>query len=181
VLIVGLGNPPDQYGSTRHNAGYWFVDLWAHSEGLQWRYEKKCDAWIAKNSSVFLIKPSCFINLSSGPIRKTQRYFNLENRTLVVAHDEMSFLPGVIRFKENGGAGGHNGLKDIISHIGENFMRIRIGIGSPNHPNVSDYVLSNPAVHEKNSINESLANLIAQKEKILEENWPFLMNNWHQS
>ena len=98
-----------------------------------------------------LVKPKTFMNLSGNSVYKVRSYFKLTDEPLVIAHDELSFRPGQIRFKLGGGAGGHNGLKDIISHIGSDFYRIRIGIGSPVHNSLtSQYVLGVPPVSECN-------------------------------
>ena len=145
-IIAGLGNPEDKYERTLHNAGFWFVDAVARKYGGQFRYEKKFDAEICKvgikGSDVWLVKPQSYMNHSGQPVRAVLDYYRLNPRHMLVAHDEIDLPPDIIRFKQGGGHGGHNGIRDVMAHCGKDFMRLRIGVGHPGEKDqVTGYVL----------------------------------------
>ncbi len=145
-IIAGLGNPEDKYERTLHNAGFWFVDAVARKYGGQFRYEKKFDAEICKvgidGADVWLAKPQSYMNHSGQPVRAVLDYYRLNPRHMLVAHDEIDLPPDVIRFKQGGGHGGHNGIRDVMAHCGKDFMRLRIGVGHPGEKDkVTGYVL----------------------------------------
>lgn len=146
TMVVGLGNPEDRYARTLHNAGFWFADELARRFSGEFRYEKRFNAEVCKVSitgrEVWLAKPQSYMNLSGKPVRAMLDYYRLDTGTTLVAHDEIDLLPGTVRFKSNGGHGGHNGLKDVIRHCGRDFMRLRVGVGHPGHKDaVTSYVL----------------------------------------
>ena len=131
---------------TLHNAGFWFVDALARDAGTQFRYEKRFDADVCKitiaGEDVWLMKPQSYMNLSGGPVRSMLDYYRLKTNELLVAHDEIDLPPGTVRLKKNGGHGGHNGLRDVIQHCGQDFMRLRLGVGHPGQKDqVTGYVL----------------------------------------
>jgi PTH1 family peptidyl-tRNA hydrolase len=145
-LVVGLGNPGDRYARTLHNAGSWFVDELARRFGGEFRYEKRFDAEICRitigTTEIWLAKPQSYMNESGAPVRSLLDYYRLSVESLLVAHDEIDLPPGTVRLKQGGGHGGHNGLRDVIRHCGNNFMRLRIGVGHPGHKDqVTGYVL----------------------------------------
>jgi len=145
-VIAGLGNPEQRYAQTLHNAGFWIVDEIARRENVSFKYEKRFDADIGRISSegndIWLVKPQSYMNLSGGPIRAVLDYYRLSSDKLLVAHDEIDLPPGTVRLKRSGGHGGHNGLRDLIQHCGNNFMRMRIGVGHPGEKDkVTGYVL----------------------------------------
>lgn len=180
MIIVGLGNADDSYEHTRHNAGFWFLDQWALDMGLDWRLEKKCQAHVIKLGEHLLVKPNCYMNVSGLPVQKTLGYFKRSPQELVLVYDEMSFQPGVVRFKNAGGAGGHNGVKDVIQKVGGNFMRIRIGIGQPLDASmVSAYVLSRPSQGDRLAIDQAMRTVLQDKDRILGGEWAKLMNQHH--
>ena len=146
TIIAGLGNPEERYAQTPHNSGFWFVDALARDAGTQFRYEKRFDADVCKitiaGEEVWLMKPQSYMNLSGGPIRSMLDYYRLKTNELLVAHDEIDLPPGTVRLKKNGGHGGHNGLRDVIQHCGQDFMRLRLGVGHPGQKDkVTGYVL----------------------------------------
>jgi PTH1 family peptidyl-tRNA hydrolase len=157
-LIVGLGNPGADYLNTRHNAGFWFVDLLAQHFSQSFRYEKRFNAEETKirnnGEDVYLLKPLTFMNRSGQSVGAMARYYKLEPSQILVVHDELDLEPGDNRLKQDGGHGGHNGLRDIINHLGaRDFFRLRIGIGHPGDRNqVVNYVLHRPAVGERDAI-----------------------------
>lgn len=146
-LIVGLGNPGAQYEGTRHNAGFRFVEELARQHGVQFRDEAKLYGQAAKLSigsdSLWLLKPSTFMNRSGQSVSAALRYFKIAPEQMLVAHDELDLAPGTTRLKFNGGHGGQNGLRDIFAHLDHGkFHRLRIGIGHPGHKDkVTPWVL----------------------------------------
>ena len=153
-LIVGLGNPGRQYEKTRHNAGFLFLDSLAQELGCSWSNESRFQAWFAEgsvaNAKVMLLKPDTFMNRSGLSVGKIARYYKLLPEEILVVHDELDFNPGIVKLKKDGGHAGHNGLRDIIAHLGSNqFYRLRLGIGRPPAGKVvADFVLSSPSKPE---------------------------------
>jgi PTH1 family peptidyl-tRNA hydrolase len=153
-LIVGLGNPGEEYARTRHNAGFWLLDVLAARHGGRFRVERKFNAEVAMLSiagnDVRLLKPATFMNRSGQPIQAAATYLKIPPECILVAHDDLDLPPGVARLKHGGGAGGHNGLKDAIAHLGPAFWRLRLGIGHPgNRAEVIDYVLNRASREEE--------------------------------
>ena len=157
-LIVGLGNPGADYVDTRHNAGFWFVDLLANHLSLTFRFEKRFNAAEVKyrinGKDVLLLKPQTFMNRSGQSIGALARFYKLKPDQMLVVHDELDLAPGDNRLKQGGGHGGHNGLRDTINHLGDKeFFRLRVGIGHPgDRDQVTNYVLHRPSVQDKASI-----------------------------
>jgi peptidyl-tRNA hydrolase, PTH1 family len=145
-MIVGLGNPGPEYAQTRHNAGFWLVDLLAERHGGRFRTERKFAAELAAvdidGADILLLKPQTFMNRSGGPVQAAAAYLRVPVEQILVAHDDLDLPPGDARLKQGGGHGGHNGLRSMISHLGPGFWRLRLGIGHPgNRAEVIDYVL----------------------------------------
>lgn len=157
--IVGLGNPGAQYAATRHNVGAWFVDLYAEKNNIPLCLEKKFRAFVgAFSDHCFLLKPTTYMNESGASVSVFTKFYKINPEEILVVHDELDFEPGIVRLKQGGGHGGHNGLRDIISHIGADFYRLRIGIGHPGHrDDVTDYVLGNPSRSDHDNIIKSLS------------------------
>lgn len=149
ALLVGLGNPGERYAGTRHNAGFWFIDEVAGRLGVSLAWNGRFAGWAGQcqyqGEVLRLFKPGQFMNRSGGPVAAICRYYQIAPEEMLVAHDELSFEPGVVRLKVGGGHGGHNGLRSIIEQLGGRaFVRLRIGIGRPERGSVSDYVLGKP-------------------------------------
>ncbi|HAY7859960.1 TPA: aminoacyl-tRNA hydrolase [Shigella flexneri] len=162
-LIVGLANPGAEYAATRHNAGAWFVDLLAERLRAPLREEAKFFGYTPRvtlgGEDVRLLVPTTFMNLSGKAVAAMASFFRINPDEILVAHDELDLPPGVAKFKLGGGHGGHNGLKDIISKLGNNpnFHRLRIGIGHPGDKNkVVGFVLGKPPVSEQKLIDEAI-------------------------
>lgn len=153
-LIVGLGNPGQQYEKTRHNAGFLFLDSLAAERSCAWSKEPGFQGLMAEcciaREKILLLKPQAFMNRSGQSVGKVARYYKLASEEILVVHDELDFGAGVLRLKKDGGHAGHNGLRDIISHLGaKDFYRLRIGIGRPvAGMEVADYVLSAPSKND---------------------------------
>lgn len=144
-LIAGLGNPGKSYQANRHNVGFMAVDTIAHRHRFS-GFSKKQGAEISEgqieNEKLLLVKPLSFMNLSGTPVGELARYYKIPLEQVIVIHDELDIVPGKLRVKRGGGNGGHNGLKSLDAHLGQDYTRIRIGIGHPGDRDmVSGYVL----------------------------------------
>ena len=162
-LIVGLGNPGPEYAHTRHNAGAWYVAELAARNNGSLREDPKYYGLTARitlhGQEVRLLIPTTFMNLSGKSVSALAKFFQIPVESILVAHDELDLPPGVAKFKLGGGHGGHNGLKDIISKLGNNpnFHRLRVGIGHPGDKNkVVGFVLGKPPVSEQKLIDEAV-------------------------
>ena len=153
-LIVGLGNPGQQYEKTRHNAGFLFLDSLATERSCAWSNKTGFQGLMAEcniaDEKILLLKPQAFMNRSGQSVGKVARYYKLIPEEILVVHDELDFDAGVLKLKKDGGHAGHNGLRDIIAHLGtKDFYRLRIGIGRPvAGKEVIDYVLSAPSKND---------------------------------
>lgn len=162
-LIVGLANPGAKYEATRHNAGEWLVDQIARQFNVQLKEENKFFGKVAKintvSNEVRLLVPTTFMNLSGKSVGALANFYRIKPEEILVAHDELDLPPGVVKIKQGGGHGGHNGLKDIVAALGNNntFYRLRIGIGHPGHKDlVSAYVLGKPAPTDQTLIDAAI-------------------------
>lgn len=145
-LIVGLGNPGKEYAQTRHNAGFWFVEQLADRYGISLKADPKFHGYSGRGQiegrDVRLLLPTTFMNRSGQSVVPFAKFYQVAPEAILIAHDELDMEPGIIRLKTGGGHGGHNGLRDIVPHIGANFHRLRIGIGHPgSKERVSGHVL----------------------------------------
>jgi PTH1 family peptidyl-tRNA hydrolase len=168
-LIVGLGNPGQEYDRTRHNAGADFVFELARQFNAQLIPDNKVFGLTARifigSQDVRLLIPTTFMNRSGQSVGALATFFKIEPESILVAHDELDLAPGIARLKVGGGHGGHNGLRDIISSLAnnKNFMRLRIGIGHPGHASqVSGYVLKRAPVAEQQLIDDAIADALRQ-------------------
>ena len=148
-VIVGLGNPGEEYAQTRHNAGFRTVDLVAEEIGARY-WKTECGAFTAKGSyrgiDLVLAKPQSFMNVSGGPVKTLLETYGATPDQLIVVHDELDIPAGTVRVKFGGGHAGHNGLRSICDKLGtREWYRIRCGIGRPpGRMDPADYVLSVP-------------------------------------
>ncbi len=164
-IIAGLGNPGPEHQVTRHNAGFWFVDLLALRHGGEFRDYRKYSGETARISiagqDIILLKPTTYMNRSGLSIRQLSEFFKIAPDAILVAHDELDLPVGTVRLKQGGGHGGHNGLRDTIAQIGDDFWRLRLGVGHPgNKTEVIDYVLTRAPRAEEDLILDA-ANLAA--------------------
>lgn len=175
-LIVGLRNPGEAYEHTRHNAGGWFVEMLAMHESLSFKLDKKMHAELAPlehpGLSCKVLLPLTFMNLSGLAVRAICDFYRILPSEVLVAHDDLDLPAGRLKLKTGGGHGGHNGLRDIVNHLGTNeFHRLRIGIGHPGHKAlVLDYVLGKPSQHDKQLIVDAIARAVAMIPTILTGN-----------
>jgi PTH1 family peptidyl-tRNA hydrolase len=183
-LIVGLGNPGPTYARTRHNAGFDFLDELARRTGASLRREARHQGELARASidgaDVWLLKPMTFMNLSGQAVLSLAGFHRIAPPSILVAHDELDFPPGVVRLKEGGGAGGHNGLRDIMARLGDEFWRLRIGIGHPGDRGaVLDYVLGRPPAAEAGLIHEAVLAAVDAVPVMLADGAQKAMNRLH--
>jgi PTH1 family peptidyl-tRNA hydrolase len=160
-LIVGLGNPGQAYEGTRHNAGAFFIAELARRAGATLSTEAKFFGQMARitqaDRDLRLLVPSTFMNESGKSVAAAANFFRIPPNEILIAHDELDIPAGQARFKQGGGHGGHNGLRDIIPALGgkQDFHRLRIGIGHPGHASkVSGYVLAKPSVGDRQAIDK---------------------------
>jgi len=159
-LIVGLGNPGQKYGATRHNAGFWLVERFAAQSGTVLRKDGKFQALVGRHgaSGVWLVLPQSFMNSSGRPVQMMASFFKIAPSEILVVHDELDFPPGIVKIKQGGGIAGHNGLKDVSGRLGSHdYWRLRIGIGHPGEGDaVTDYVLHKPGQDERAAIDAAI-------------------------
>ena len=186
-LIVGLGNPGSDYEPTRHNAGFWFVDELAQRCQQPFRSEQRFQSEVARclvdGNECRLQKPMTFMNRSGQAVRSLLQFFKIPLEQVLVVHDELDLSPGIVRFKKGGGHGGHNGLRDLISHLGsKDFYRLRVGIGHPGHRDqVVDYVLKKPSKQDRLQIEEALVDALDVMPDIIQGRFERAMNALHTS
>jgi PTH1 family peptidyl-tRNA hydrolase len=145
-LIVGLGNPGSEYDKTRHNIGFMAADEIAERAGAGSAWKKKFRGLLASpaGAGYIILKPQTYMNVSGESVAEAMRFHKLEPKNVIVFHDDLDLQPSQVKIKQGGGAGGHNGLKSIDQHIGQDYWRVRLGIGHPGMKGdiVSNYVLS---------------------------------------
>jgi len=185
-LIVGLGNPGIQYDETRHNAGFWFLDLLAERYGGCFRSESKFHGQLCRiqvaGKECWLLKPSTFMNHSGRSVSNLIRYYKLSVDEMLVAHDELDLSAGVLRLKQGGGHAGHNGLRDIMNAMGGGFYRLRIGIDHPgDRSGVVDYVLSRPSREDAEAVQAGLDKASDALPLIIGGKFQRAMNSLHAS
>ncbi len=184
-LIVGLGNPGSDYDKTRHNAGFWFVDELVRQNSAHLKPELKFHGISGKiliaSHEVWLLQPTTYMNNSGQAVNSLSRYYKIASEEILVVHDELDLQPGTVRLKKGGGHGGHNGLRDIISHLGsKEFYRLRLGIGHPgNARDVSDYVLKTPSKSDKAQIEMCIDDALREIKDIVNGEFAAVMNSLH--
>ena len=183
-LIAGLGNPGPEYARTRHNAGFFFVDELARRLGGVFRSEPRHHGDLAKvridGTEVWLLKPMSFMNRSGGPVQSVAGFYKIPVESILVAYDELDFPPGVIKLKQGGGAAGHNGMRDIMANIGDQFWRLRIGIGHPgDRAAVLNFVLGRASAEDSRLIDDAISAGLDVLPVLLSDGGPKAMNRLH--
>ncbi len=184
-LIVGLGNPGQRYEKTRHNAGFLFLDYLLSGVGCRWVSEDRFEGLLTRcqlgSGQVIVLKPQTFMNKSGSAVGKVARYYKILPEEILVVHDELDLEEGVVKIKKGGGHAGHNGLRDIIGHLGsKNFYRLRIGIGRPvSGVDVADYVLTRPSLAGRERLTEAFRFVENYMDRIVEDDIASVMNEMH--
>ena len=161
-LIVGLGNPGREYERSRHNAGFRAIDLLADGLGCKidrLKYQGLYCQTTYNGKKLLLLKPQTFMNLSGHSVLQLSAYFNIPPQRIIVMFDDISLVPGRLRVRADGSAGGHNGIKSIIAEVGSQaFPRVKIGVGAKPHPDydLADWVLSTFSAQEEKALANSL-------------------------
>ncbi|GAB3527692.1 aminoacyl-tRNA hydrolase [Photobacterium proteolyticum] len=185
-LLVGLANPGAEYAKTRHNAGAWVVEELARVHNISLREESKYFGQTgriqANGHDLRLLIPSTFMNLSGKSVAALANFYQIKPEEILVAHDELDLPPGVAKFKKGGGHGGHNGLRDIISKMGNNkdFYRLRVGIGHPGDKNkVSGFVLGKAPAKEQGNIDAAVDEAVRCMDVLLKDGLNKAQNRLH--
>lgn len=185
-LIVGLANPGNEYAQTRHNAGAWYIDQIANRFNQSLKNEAKFFGYTARinidGQDIRLLVPTTFMNLSGKAVQAMATFYQIKPEEILVAHDELDLNPGIAKLKLGGGHGGHNGLKDIISKLGNNanFYRLRIGIGHPGDKSkVVGFVLNKPSQPEQALIDQAIDESVRCTELLVRDGINVAMNRLH--
>ena len=161
-LIVGLGNPGKEYARTRHNCGFLAIELLAQKLGCKLdkgKFQGLYGQCVYQGRKLYLLKPQTFMNLSGRSVLQLSAYYNIPPQRMIVLFDDISLEPGRLRIRADGSAGGHNGIKSIISEVGsQDFPRVKIGVGGKPHPdaNLADWVLSGFSASEEKALASAL-------------------------
>ncbi|OAN18709.1 aminoacyl-tRNA hydrolase [Photobacterium jeanii] len=185
-LLVGLANPGPEYAKTRHNAGAWVVEELARAHNISLREESKyfglTGRIMANGHDLRLLIPTTFMNLSGKSVAALANFYQIKPEEILVAHDELDLPPGVAKFKKGGGHGGHNGLRDIISKMGNNkdFYRLRVGIGHPGDKNkVAGFVLGKAPAKEQECIDAAVDEAVRCMDILLKDGLNKAQNRLH--
>ena len=185
-LVVGLGNPGDEYRGTRHNAGADFISELTRLHGIQLKPESRLFGLAGRiqtrDMDLRLLVPTTFMNRSGQSVAAIGNFFKIAPQDTLVAHDELDFAPGIARFKDGGGHGGHKGLCDISKAIGDSYLRLRLGIGRPgNAGDVSNYVLRRPSQTDRELIDRSIDEAVRALPLLVTGDWAGATHQLHTS
>ncbi|ORT49293.1 peptidyl-tRNA hydrolase [Vibrio sp. qd031] len=185
-LLVGLANPGPEYTRTRHNAGGWVVEELARVHNVTLKNEPKFFGLTGRiqmgSHDMRLLIPTTFMNLSGKAVATLAKFYQIKPEEIMVAHDELDLPPGVGKFKKGGGHGGHNGLKDTISRLGNNkeFYRLRIGIGHPGHKDrVAGYVLGKAPIKEQECLDAVVDEAVRSLDILIKDGLAKAQNRLH--
>ena len=186
-LLVGLGNPGPEYESTRHNAGFWWLDAAARALDARFSMDKSYQGLIARGShageSVWLLKPQTFMNLSGRSVAALARFYRIKPEEILVVHDELDLPAGEAKLKRGGSHAGHNGLRDIHAQLGtDDYWRLKIGIGHPGvRSEVIHWVLKKPSPDQSIAIDQTLARTLKALPALLSADMEKAMQLIHTS
>ncbi|MES1949856.1 peptidyl-tRNA hydrolase [Salinisphaera sp. S4-8] len=174
--VVALGNPGADHASDRHNVGFWLADRLAERWRVAFSSERKFKGDLARHgmgdASVWLLKPTTFMNRSGDAVQPLCAFHKIAPESVLVVHDDLDLPAGTARFKQSGGHGGHNGLRDITRVIGAQYKRLRIGIGHPgDRAQVLSYVLGTPSPDDRIAIDTAIDAGIEALELALDKSW----------
>ena len=183
-IIAGLGNPTKEYENTRHNVGFAVIDRLADKYNIDVSERKHrgfCGKGVIEGQKVLLVKPQTFMNLSGESIRSAMDYYKITPEELIVIYDDISLNPGQLRIRKKGSAGGHNGMKNIIAHLGTSeFPRIKVGVGEkPPQMDLKDYVLSRFSKGEQEQMEEAFGEAAEAAVMMLREGPDSAMNHFN--
>lgn len=182
---MGLGNPGLKYEQTRHNAGFWFVESIAQSQGGRFKRAAKFHGEICKlaveGQGLWLLKPDTFMNLSGLAVGGMAKFYQIVAEDILIAHDELDLPPGIVRLKQGGGHAGHQGLSNTIAHLGKGaFLRLRFGVGRPEHGgDLTGYVLGRPTQQDREFIDQAITATLGALDHIIKGELQRAMNHLH--
>ncbi len=158
-IVVGLGNPGSKYQNTRHNIGFETLDYIAEKNNVsvtKAKFSALYGVWETDGKKIMFLKPQTFMNLSGEAVMQAAKFYKVPAENIIVIYDDISLDVGKMRIRQKGSAGGHNGIKSIISHIGQEFPRIKMGVGQKPHPDydLADWVLGKFTDSEKKLLSE---------------------------
>lgn len=174
-LVVGLGNIGDRYDRTRHNVGFDAIDQLADKLDIpvqRLKYKALTNTTLLGGEKVLLMKPVTYMNLSGEAVEQAAAFFKVPPEHIIVLSDEVALPPGKLRIRQNGSAGGHNGLKNIIAHLhSDQFPRIRIGVGGKPHPDydMADWVLGKPQGEDRKLVDSAIQRAAQAVETYIKE------------
>ena len=184
-LLVGLGNPGNQYAATRHNMGFMALDRLADREGFRFnklRFRAWTGQWKVGDQQVLVMKPQTYMNLSGESVGEAARFYKVPADHVLVISDDVSLPVGKLRIRKSGSAGGHNGLKNIIQHLGTDaFPRIKVGVGMPDHPDheMIDWVIGKPQGEEAKTLRAALDRAADAALSVIDEGPDRAMNRFN--
>lgn len=183
-IIAGLGNPGKQYEGSRHNVGFMTLDVLAdryHIDVSEKGHKALIGKGVIEGNKVILVKPQTFMNLSGESIRSVLDYYKAEPSEFIVIYDDISLEPGSLRIRKKGSAGGHNGIKNIIAHLGtQEFPRVRVGVGAkPPRMDLADYVLGRFSKGEKERMEQAYRDGAAAAVSMMTEGIDAAMNHFN--
>ncbi len=172
-MVAGLGNSGPDYRGTRHNLGFQVVDEIARRAGFLWKKKNRLSSWLGRGewggSSIILVKPTGYINLSGRAVSRTMAYFDLTPPELLLIVDDVNLSPGRLRIRRRGGAGGHHGLESVIEELGSrDFPRMRLGIGGGGKNDLVGHVLSRPGREEEQVFSQAIPRAVEAVRVFLE-------------
>ena len=184
-IIIGLGNPTSKYAGTRHNIGFSIITRLSDEYNIPLNIKKHkgiCGAGFINNEKVLLVEPQTYMNLSGECVREVLEFYKLTNDDIIVIYDDVSLDVGQLRIRKKGSAGGHNGIKSIIAHLGsEEFIRIKVGVGNkPADWDLADYVLGRFPEEELETVRESVKNAACACESIIKYGIDYAMNQYNK-
>jgi PTH1 family peptidyl-tRNA hydrolase len=182
-IIVGLGNKGLKYAKTRHNIGFEVVELLANRHGIDMnarKFKGLIGQGHIKGEKVILVMPLTYMNLSGECVREVLDFYKLDASDLMVIYDDLSLDVGALRLRDKGSAGGHNGIKNIISHLGhDQFLRFKVGVGpQPHGVKAENFVLDRFQKKDLDSIIDSIEHTANALEAAIEKGWDYAMNNY---
>ena len=184
-LLVGLGNPGDQYENTRHNVGFMVADELAERHNIpvqRLKFRALTNTVTVGDRKVLLMKPVTYMNLSGEAVHEAAAFYKIPPEHILVISDEVALAPGKLRVRRSGSAGGHNGLKNIIAHLGtDQFPRIRVGVGQKPHPDydMADWVLGKFQGEDKKAVEAAVKRAADAAECLIQEGVDKAMNKYN--
>lgn len=183
-LIVGLGNPENEYAHTRHNMGFDTINQIAKNNNTQItknKFKGLCESTIIQNQKVILLKPQTYMNLSGESVKEVAEFYNLKPEEIIVIYDDIDIEKGHIKIRKKGGAGSHNGMKSVVEELqSTDFARIRVGIGQPEFKSdMINYVIGKVSQEEQEILQQGVEKAAKAVEEILKNGIDIAMNKFN--